>query len=93
MVGVLMVKNYLSAYLSSPKTTNYMAHVQKPYFVTPSVKIDNLLEGFRKNHTHIAIVRSKDGKLIGMVTVEDVLEELVGGMQETGKEYLLEAPK
>ena len=93
VVGVLMVKNYLSAYLSNPKTTNYMAHVQKPYFVTPSVKIDNLLEGFRKNHTHIAIVRSKDGKLIGMVTLEDVLEELVGGMQETGKEYLLEAPK
>ena len=92
VVGVLVVKNYLSAYLTSPKTTNYKDYVQKPYFVTPSVKIDDLLDGFKKHHTHIAIVR-KDNKLVGMVTMEDILEELVGGMKETGKDLPTEVAK
>lgn len=84
IVGVLVVKNFLNAYFVSPKTTNYLDYVQKPYFVSPSVKIDDLLDGFKKHHTHIAIVR-KEGKLVGMVTMEDVLEELVGGIKETAK--------
>ena len=92
IVGVLMVKNYLQAYLTSPKTTNYKDYVQKPYFVTPSVKIDDLLDGFKKHHTHIAIVR-KEGKIVGMVTMEDVLEELVGGIKETGKDIVAEAKR
>ena len=54
--------------------------------MTPSVKIDDLLEGFRKRHTQIALVR-KDNKILGMVTAEDVLEELVGKISEnTAKE-------
>ena len=92
VVGILVVKNFLNAYLSSPKTTNYKDYVQKPYFVTPSVMIDDLLDGLKKHHTHIAIVR-KEGELIGMVTMEDVLEELFGGIKETGKNILEEVAK
>ena len=55
--------------------------MQKPYFVKPNVKIDDLIDGFRENHTQIALVR-KDKKIIGMVTTEDVLEELVGNIGE-----------
>ena len=82
MVGVLVVKNFLAAYLHDPKVS-YLPYVQKPYFVTPAVKIDDLIDGFREHHTQIAIVK-KDQKVIGMVTTEDVLEELVGKIDEKG---------
>lgn len=82
IVGVLVVKNFLSAYFQDPKVS-YLSYLQKPYFVTPRIKIDDLLDGFREHHTQIAIVRS-EGKVVGMVTTEDVLEELVGSIDEDG---------
>ena len=80
IIGILVVKNYLNAFMTD-KTVNYLNYAQKPYFVSPSVKIDDLIESFRKKHTQIAIVR-KEGHVLGMVTMEDVLEELVGGIAE-----------
>ena len=44
--------------------------------------IDDLFNGFKKHHSHLALVRNKDKKIIGMVTMEDVLEELVEGISE-----------
>ena len=46
------------------------------------VMIDDLFNGFKKHHTHIAIVRDKKQKVIGMVTMDDVLEELVSDISE-----------
>jgi CBS domain containing-hemolysin-like protein len=42
-----------------------------------------MVEGFKKNNTHIAFVVDDKKKLLGMVTMEDVLEELVGQIAET----------
>ena len=53
-----------------------------PYFVSPKVKLDDILEGFKKHSTHMAFVRDASKHLIGMVTMEDVLEELVGETDE-----------
>ncbi|MCQ2798685.1 MAG: hemolysin family protein [Bacilli bacterium] len=80
IVGTVIVKNYLAAYLKNPniKLRNY---IEKPYIVSPSIKMDDLVDGFRNNHTQIAFVY-KDKELIGMVTMEDVLEELVGPIAE-----------
>lgn len=80
IVGILVVKNYLSAYFEDPRIS-YMSCIQKPVFVSPSVKIDDLIGIFREKHTQIAIV-SKAGKPLGMVTMEDVMEELVGDIDE-----------
>ena len=44
--------------------------------------IDDLFNGFKKHHTHIAIVRDKKQSVIGMVTMDDVLEELVSDISE-----------
>ena len=44
--------------------------------------MDELFEGFKKHKTHIAIVKDKQKNTIGMVTMEDLLEELVGDMAE-----------
>lgn len=82
IVGVLVVKNYLAAYFHDPNVS-YVPYLQKPYFVTPRIKIDDLLDGFRENYTQVAIVRN-EGKVVGMVTTEDVLEELVGRIDEDG---------
>ncbi len=82
-VGVFIIKNFLNAYFQNPRV-NYVEFVQKPYFVTPKVHLDDLIDGFKKNHTQIAIVRS-ERKIIGMVTMEDVLEELVGSIDERSK--------
>ena len=81
IVGILVVKDFLSAYFSDPKNTSFISYVKKPYFVYPSIHIDDLIEGFREHHTQVAIVRNKDG-VLGMCTTEDVLEELVGSIAE-----------
>ena len=81
MIGVLNIKKYLSAYLSNPNTS-IKRQLQKPYFVSSNIMIDDLLNGFKKHHTHIALVRDKNKKIIGMVTMDDVLEELVSDISE-----------
>ena len=45
--------------------------------------IDDLFNGFKKNHTHLALVKDNTDKVIGMVTMEDVLEELVSDIAES----------
>ncbi|MBO5528966.1 MAG: HlyC/CorC family transporter [Bacilli bacterium] len=83
IAGVLVVKNYLNAYFRNP-SVKYTEFIQRAYFVTPKVTLDDLLDGFKGHHTQIAIVRY-EGKLLGMVTMEDVLEELVGNIDENNR--------
>ena len=81
MIGILHIKTYLSAYLKNPNVS-IRRKLQKPYFVSSNIMIDDLFNGFKKHHTHIAIVRDKNKKVIGMVTMDDVLEELVSDISE-----------
>ena len=81
IIGVLHIKTYLSAYLRNPNVS-IKSKLQKPYFVSSNIMIDDLFNGFKKHHTHIAIVRDKNKKVIGMVTMDDVLEELVSDISE-----------
>jgi putative hemolysin len=80
VVGILHVKTYIKAYLKNPNVP-ILSVLQKPYFVNTKIKMDDMVDGFKKNHTHIAIVRNND-KVIGLITMEDVLEELVGKIAE-----------
>ena len=81
IIGVLHIKSYLSAYLRNPNVS-IRRKLQKPYFVSSNIMIDDLFNGFKKHHTHIAIVRDKNKKVVGMVTMDDVLEELVSDISE-----------
>lgn len=81
MIGILHIKTYLSAYLRNPNVS-IKRKLQKPYFVSSNIMIDDLFNGFKKHHTHIALVRDKNKKIIGMVTMDDVLEELVSDISE-----------
>ncbi len=80
IIGVLHVKNYLHDLFKNKKTT-VKSSMMKPYFVSPRMSIDDLFDGFKKNKTHIAIIRSNK-RTLGMVTMQDILEELVGNIDE-----------
>jgi len=80
IVGVLLVKSFLINYLNNPATP-LKESIEKPFIVSPNICLDDLADGFRERHTHIALVYRKE-ELIGMVTMEDVLEELVGPISE-----------
>ncbi len=80
IIGILHVKTYIKKYLENPNFP-VLSSLQKPYFVTTKIKLDDMLEGFKKHHTHIAIVKNED-KVVGLITMEDVLEELVGKIAE-----------
>lgn len=81
VIGVLIVKTYIKDFMTN-KNMTIRKCLQKPYFVSGNIMIDDLFEGFKKHHSHLAIVRDKAKKVIGMVTMEDVLEELVEGISE-----------
>ena len=80
-VGILHVKTYLSLYHKNPKI-NVKSTLVKPYYVSQNIMLDDLFNGFKKHHTHIALVVNNNKKVIGMVTMEDVLEELISDISE-----------
>ena len=80
-IGVLNIKTYFKEVYEDPHFSIFSI-LQKPYFVSTDIMIDDLFNGFKKNHTHLALVRDASKKIIGMVTMEDVLEELVSDISE-----------
>lgn len=81
IIGILIVKNYLKEY-AKDQSFNIKRILQRPYFVTKSMMIDDIFLGFKRKHTHLAIVRDSAKNVIGMITMEDVLEEIVSGISE-----------
>lgn len=77
IIGILVVNSYLKAYFNNKKVS-IRSTLKRVYTVDSSIDMNQLLEGFNKHKTHIAIVKSKEGKTLGMVTMEDLLDELVG---------------
>ena len=75
--GILYVKDLLPA-IRNPESFQWKNLIRPAYFVPENKKIDDLLEEFRTNKTHIAIVVDEFGCTSGLVTIEDVLEEIVG---------------
>ena len=80
-IGVLHIKTYIRQYMENPKAP-VRRMLSKPYFVSSKIHLDDLFNGSKRHHSHLAIVRNKDRKVIGMVTMEDVLEELVEDISE-----------
>ncbi len=80
-IGVLHIKTYFKEVYMDPHVS-IKSILQQPYYVSTDIMIDDLFNGFKKNHTHLALVKDSSGKVIGMVTMEDVLEELVSDIAE-----------
>ena len=81
MIGVLVVKVYAEEF-AKDRHVDIRSVLQRPYYVSTSIMIDDLFKGFKKHHTHIALVRDNHNKIVGMVTMEDVLEEIVSDISE-----------
>ena len=81
IIGVIVVREYIKYFQKNPNV-NPRDIMSKPYFVNNKITLTKMIEGFKKKNTHIAFVLDENKKLIGMLTMEDVLEELVGQIAE-----------
>ena len=69
-------------HLGKPSTFRWQSLIRSPYFVPETKKIDDLLREFQENKVHIAIVVDEFGGTSGIVTLEDILEEIVGEIND-----------
>ena len=79
--GVLYIKDLLP-HLGKPASFRWQSLIRPPYFVPETKKIDDLLREFQENKVHIAIVVDEFGGTSGIVTLEDILEEIVGEIND-----------
>lgn len=84
--GILYVKDMLQ-YIGEPDDFKWQSHLRKPYFIPGHKKINDLLEEFQSHKVHIAIVVDEYGSTTGLISLEDILEEIVGEItDESDKE-------
>ncbi|HQO66834.1 MAG TPA: hemolysin family protein [Spirochaetales bacterium] len=81
VVGVLYVKDLLLA-IAKGEEIDLAAMIRKPFFVPESKRIDSLLREFKRRHVHIAIAIDEYGGVSGIVCMEDIIEEIVGDIQD-----------
>jgi magnesium and cobalt transporter len=80
IIGILMAKDLLK--LQRSPSLNIRALVRFAVFVPESKNLNDLLREFRANRNHLAIVIDEFGRVAGLVTIEDVLEEIVGEIED-----------
>lgn len=83
MIGVLLAKDLLPLILKDEHHSFDIKDLLRPAtFVPESKRLNVLLREFRANHNHMAIVIDEYGGVAGLVTIEDVLEQIVGDIED-----------
>ncbi len=82
--GILLIKDLLK-YIES-EDYEWQKEINPPFFVPETMKINDLLEEFREKKIHIAIVTDEYGGFLGIVTLEDIIEEIVGEINDENDE-------
>jgi CBS domain containing-hemolysin-like protein len=82
VIGVLYAKDLLSQVVGNGQKANAGKAMRKPYFVPESKRVDELLHEFQRRRVHLAIVVDEYGGTSGIACMEDVLEEIVGDIQD-----------
>ncbi|MCQ2593040.1 MAG: hemolysin family protein [Treponema sp.] len=82
VIGVLYVKDLLKYFSNLNETIDFSKIIRKAYFVPETKRIDSLLREFKRHHLHIAIAIDEYGGISGIVTMEDIIEEIVGDIQD-----------
>lgn len=87
--GILYTKDMIKHLFSKPEEKSIEPLLRKANFISESAKIKNVLKEFQQKHIQMAVVTNEIGELTGIVSMEDILEELVGEIQD---EYDNEKP-
>jgi CBS domain containing-hemolysin-like protein len=82
IVGVLYAKDLLPFVIGSTRTLPIKQLLRPAYVVPESKRLDDLLGELRRNRVHIAVVADEYGGTAGLVTIEDILEEIVGEIHD-----------
>lgn len=83
ILGILLAKDLLQHLSEAQKKTTYIKTFMRPAILIPeSKRLDILLREFRVNRNHMAIVVDEYGHIAGLITIEDVLEEIVGEIED-----------
>lgn len=90
IIGIIHSKDLLPYIDSNLRETsiNWRTHARKALFIPASKKIDDLLRDFQKERTHMAIVVDEYGGTEGLVTLDDVLEEIMGELSDENTEQV-----
>jgi CBS domain containing-hemolysin-like protein len=89
ITGIIHVKDLFLEEAQGRKITDLSQLARKAYFIPETKKVDELLREFKRDKNHMAIVVDEYGGTAGLVTLEDILEEIVGEIQD---EYDMEVP-
>lgn len=80
--GIIYTKDLVRALLANPDQNDIEGLLREPIFISESALIKNVLKQFQIKHVQLAVVTNEVGELTGIVTMEDILEELVGEIQD-----------
>ena len=96
IVGLIYAKDFLKYWGMEESAVVLRKVMRAPYFVPETKKLEELLHDFKKKRIHIAIVIDEYGGTSGLVTIEDLLEQIVGDIQDEydlEEEWLIEEPE
>ncbi len=82
IIGVLYAKDLLRVYASGQQPTTVRHLVRPAYFVPESKRLDDLLREMQQQRVHMAIVVDEYGSVTGLVTIEDLVEEIIGDIKD-----------
>ena len=82
VIGYVNFKDLIFLSRNEPTETSFRSVMRPMFAASPGDLASELLRLFTDQHIHIAIVRNSDGKTVGLVTLEDLLEELVGDLED-----------
>ncbi len=82
VVGIINIKDVFMHQTTKDQPVSVRKIMTKPYFVPENKKLDSLLKQFKRRKQHIAIVVDEHGGISGLITLEDVLEEIVGEIRD-----------
>lgn len=80
--GILHIKDLLPILSSEEENPDWQQYIRTPYFVPEHKKIDNLLDDFKDRRFHLAVVVDEFGGTSGMVTLEDIADEVLGEIND-----------
>lgn len=80
IIGVLYAKDLFIAGLKGPFTLKGI--LRDPFYVDENINLNELLRSFRSHRIHMALVKDSSGKLVGLVTLQDLLEEIIGQIKD-----------